>query len=385
MTPRERLLAAIYHEEPDYVPVSPRIILNDIYGCSCWMHHLKAGREFDYDPHIILGPQGPRASYLWYPFGPYDVKDVRVRIRVETPRHLVVYRKIETPVGTLTDKTRIARSQMWDPRIRAYYSPNPYKLEYLVKDEKDLEILQYLISKLYEAFPLSDKLPDYHEIKRYVGEDGLVEWAVYGPLDHVMVYSLENMMIAYYRDRKFLTRLLRILHKPVMAETEAALEAGVDVIFSPWYFCSMSVGWSPKMYRDLFVPLIKEQVDLVHSYGAIYNFYDDGKLMQTARMLKECGVDVLETLTPPPIGDVDLANLKKEIGDKVCLKGYIDLWYVIHEGTPKTIEEEVKKAIETAAPGGGFILGTSDSIRPGTPIENIKAYFKAGRKYGKWK
>jgi len=139
------------------------------------------------------------------------------------------------------------------------------------------------------------------------------------------------------------------------------------------------------MYKDLFAPYIKKQVDLTHEYGAIYNFYDDGKLMPVANILKDCGIDVLETLTPPPMGDVDLTKLKKEIGDKVCLKGYIDLWYVIHEGTPKSIEEEVKKAIEIAAPGGGFILGTSDSIRPGTPIENIRAYFRAARKYGKMK
>ena len=105
--------------------------------------------------------------------------------------------------------------------------------------------------------------------------------------------------------------------------------------------------------------------------------------MKVAKILKECGVDVLETLTPPPMGDANLAELKKEIGDSVCLKGYIDLWHVIHEGTPETIEKAVKEAIEIAAPGGGFILGTSDSIRPGTPIENIKAYFRAGRKYGK--
>ena len=74
MSSRERLLSAIFHEESDFVPVSPRIILNDIYECSCWMHLLRAGREFNFDPHIILGPQGPRARYLWYPFGPYEIK-----------------------------------------------------------------------------------------------------------------------------------------------------------------------------------------------------------------------------------------------------------------------------------------------------------------------
>ena len=262
MTKRERLIAAMRLEEPDYVPVSPRIMLDDIYGCNCWMHHLLAGREFDYDPHIILGPQGPRARYLWYPFGPFDLKDVKVKLNVETfPRETIVSRKFETPVGVLTDKTRLPRRGSWNPKVRAYYSPNPYKTEYLVKGPEDLDKLRYLISRLYEAYPPSNRLPDYHEVKKYVGEEGVVEYAVYGVIDHVMVYGSESMMIDYYRDKKFLKELLKILWEPVVIETEAALEAGVDVIFASWYVSSLSTGWSPKMYKELFAPLIKEQAD----------------------------------------------------------------------------------------------------------------------------
>ena len=38
--------------------------------------------------------------------------------------------------------------------------------------------------------------------------------------------------------------------------------------------------------------------------------------------------------------------------------------------------------MEVAAPGSGFIFGTSDSIREGTPRENVRTYFEAARKYG---
>ena len=43
MTSRERLLAAIRHEEPDRVPKAPRIhaYLLEYYGCSCWVQPLK--------------------------------------------------------------------------------------------------------------------------------------------------------------------------------------------------------------------------------------------------------------------------------------------------------------------------------------------------------
>jgi uroporphyrinogen decarboxylase len=54
------------------------------------------------------------------------------------------------------------------------------------------------------------------------------------------------------------------------------------------------------------------------------------------------------------MGDVDLAKVKKEIGNKMCLKGNIDLRYVIKMGTTELIEFKVKEAIRAAAPSGGL-------------------------------
>jgi uroporphyrinogen decarboxylase len=133
------------------------------------------------------------------------------------------------------------------------------------------------------------------------------------------------------------------------------------------------------------VPFIREHAALVHEYEGIYHIYDDGKMMQTLGDYVDAGADVVETLTPPPVGDVDLAEAKRLYGDRTCLKGYTDLLYVIKMGTPETIEQAVREAIEIAAPGGGFILGSSDSIREGTPVENVKAYFRAAHKHGDYR
>ena len=80
-------------------------------------------------------------------------------------------------------------------------------------------------------------------------------------------------------------RQIKGLGPAKIAQIRAALEAGVEVIFGSWYFTSISAGWSPELYRDLFVPLIREHVELTHSYGAYYDFYDDGKLAHTMAMI----------------------------------------------------------------------------------------------------
>ena len=101
-------------------------------------------------------------------------------------------------------------------------------------------------------------------------------------------------------------------------------------------------------------------------------------------LIADTGVDILETCTPPPVGDFDLALAKQKVGHKITIKGYIDLIYVVQQGAPDLIDRTIREAMEIAKPGGGFIIGSSDSFREGTPKENIAAYFKACKQYGKY-
>jgi len=41
----------------------------------------------------------------------------------------------------------------------------------------------------------------------------------------------------------------------------------VEGIFGSWYYNSLSSGWSPAIYRHVFIPQIREHVELTHSYG----------------------------------------------------------------------------------------------------------------------
>ena len=55
------------------------------------------------------------------------------------------------------------------------------------------------------------------------------------------------------------------------------LEAGAPLIFMSWHDWGVSGGWSPKIWRTAFKPLIKANVELVHSYDALYTYFDNGR------------------------------------------------------------------------------------------------------------
>ena len=155
------------------------------------------------------------------------------------------------------------------------------------------------------------------------------------------------------------------------------------MIVESWYNCSISAGWPPDVYREYFLPCVIEDAEIVHSYGAYFHFYDDGNIMPMLGDYKKINMDLMSTLCPPPMGDVNPVVVKDVLGSVSALTGFVDL-STIKFGKPDEIIEQVKYAIEILGKDGGYILGTSDSIRDGSPYENVKAFFDAGKKYGNY-
>jgi len=372
MTGRERILAAIRHEEPDRVPISPRISvwLMDEYGDAGLDTQLRELPDMDF--MFVVGE--PTPNYVYSTPAEYALSDVEVeQSRRDDGDCYIVERTFRTPAGEISDVTRVP------PARREYgMSPNPVKIEHLVKSGGDLPALHYV---------LPDVRTDYdhvHACAEQIGDRGFVMVCVRSALDHQAgdARGMENLMIDYYTDRALFDAVIDIFHRRSVQQTRAALEAGVEIIFGSWYYNSLSSGWSPAIFEEVFVPQIREHVELTHSYGALYDYYDDGKLADSMALIAGCGVDVLETCTPPPVGDFDLAEAKRTIGRTTTIKGYVDLLYVVKHGTPELVASTVREAMEIARPGGGFIIGSSDSFREGTPRENVETYFRACREYG---
>ena len=383
MTSRERLLAAARGGEVDKVPCSPRLgqalhILYDDYTSDPVDLALKAAGSggVNLDPHFNVPSDAPNVC-RGTGEDANGLENLRIRAEEKDAGDCTLVTRIfETPAGEMREVIKVPKPG------RAEYglAPCPAHLERALKGPEDLERLRYLIPDPsdYEAGRT------YHEMVERVGERGLVLVTIWSPFDYQISYLRDtaDIMLDYYTQRDFFDGYTRLWFDKMMLETKAVLEAGVKAIFGCWYFTSLSTGWSPEIFREIFLPMIKQHVALVHSYDAIYDYYDDGKCMGILDMIKEARVDVIETLTPPPMGDLDLLEAKRRIGDSVCLKGYVDLLYVLLKGSPEQVERTVKEAVEIAGPRG-FILGTCDSVREKTPRENLHAYFEAARKHGK--
>jgi hypothetical protein len=377
MTSRERLLAACRRQPVDTIPISPRLgqaVLHH-FGSNSSANALRLRTIYDFDPFIdVPGNEYPLANpYELYRHAP----GVNVTMKVEDRGAMrVVDRTIDTPDGSLHEVIHVPNPG----RSEFGLYPNPMTVEHMVKTRDDLPKLRHLLP------PVSPRLAtEYHGWEHVVGKEGVTRAHIYGPIDIQagMVMSVEELMVNYLTDRPFVDELIGMFWQQIMAQTKALLEEGVRFFFIPWFWHSLSVGWSPQIFREWFLPMITQQVALIHQYGGIADYYDDGKLMGILPFLAEAGVDLVETCTPPPVGDFDLAKAKAEFGDRLAFKGYVDLINELQKGTVEDVRRQVHEACTVGGKGGGFVLGTSDSMREGTPIENINAYFHYGREYGR--
>jgi uroporphyrinogen decarboxylase len=90
------------------------------------------------------------------------------------------------------------------------------------------------------------------------------------------------------------------------------------------------------------------------------------------------GLDGIQPIDP---SCMDMAKVKKQWGDRICLIGNVSN-ELLRSATTQEIEARVKELLRDAAPGGGFALGSGNSVPNWAKFENYMAMRAAGLKYG---
>jgi len=138
---------------------------------------------------------------------------------------------------------------------------------------------------------------------------------------------------------------------------------------------------SPKKFYEVLLPAYKIITDAIHERGGKIVLHTDGQITPLLDFIIDCGFDGLHSLEPT--AGVDIALVKKKVGDKLCLMGNIDIAHVLTYGTKEEVFDAVKYAIKVAGPGGGFIVSAAN-MHPTVKIPNLKWMVEATHKYGEY-
>lgn len=132
---------------------------------------------------------------------------------------------------------------------------------------------------------------------------------------------------------------------------------------------------STSMFREFVAPYIKEMVDRIHHLGGRALYHSCGMIWPLIPELIALGIDVLDPIQP--VGpEMRPESLKREFGDRLCFHGGIDMQELLPKGSPTQVEAEARRYCEVLGAGGGYILGPAHLFQPDVPPQNILAVYR---------
>jgi uroporphyrinogen decarboxylase len=195
--------------------------------------------------------------------------------------------------------------------------------------------------------------------------------------------AMEKLLLDYLIQPKLVHELARLSTDYYVEFHSMAIDAGAEVIALEGDLAfNTNTLMSPDQYAEFLAPYHTEIVDNVHGKGAKIFKHSDGNLWPILDMLLDCGFDGIHPIQPQCM---DIGQVKRHLAGRSCVMGNIDCMYVLCEGTAEEVETTVRDTIKAAAPGGGYIMSSSNSVHPGCKAENYIAMVHAARKYGEYK
>jgi uroporphyrinogen decarboxylase len=139
---------------------------------------------------------------------------------------------------------------------------------------------------------------------------------------------------------------------------------------------------SPSMFSEFVTPYLTKLTKGYRDMGFYVIKHTDGNIMPILDQLVESNPHALHSIDPQ--AGVDIAEVKRLIGDKVCLIGNVNCG-LLQTGTEDEVRESVRYSLKNGMPGGGYIFSTSNCIYTGMALERYELMLDIWRKEGIYK
>ncbi len=353
MNRRDRVLAAIRHEQTDYVPYNFHgsagvyAALRQYYGFQdnqqliefIGNHLVKVGSDFNVN--------------LW-------AQDIQVQ---SLPSGGPLVTSVDKQGGMHTDEFGCVWSRS---------GGTPYPVAYpLVKDPPELSSYKMPYPYHHGRFDAERKVVEQYKGKVFLfGKLGMAmferAWSIRG---------VEQLMMDMIMRPEFVEELFdRILYEWNLPIIDQLIALGVDgIYFADDWGSQTSMLFSPKLWRRMIKPRMAICYQRVTEKGLVVGQHSDGNVLDILPDLIEIGLDVFNPVDPAVY---DPCLLKQAFGDKLTLYGGINVKRTLPSGTPQQVRAEMLERADRLGLGGGYILQSSHTMLEDIPLTNLVAYIE---------
>jgi len=196
--------------------------------------------------------------------------------------------------------------------------------------------------------------------------------------------DLETGLIALKEDQARFQAIVEYFDEWCLTNVRAQIRMGKmeSIQISSPYAGSSFI--SPEVYQNLVFPSVKKISAAIKSEGARAYLHTCGHISDRLEWMAESGIDGIECMDPPPLGNVELKDAKTRVGNQIFLKGNIDSVNILLRGSAEDVEAAVRNCLSAAMERGGYILSTACSVAPAVPPERVKLLAELVDRYGRY-
>jgi len=381
MTSRERVLAAVNHEEPDRVPI--------VIGASN-ATGMKVAPYRGLQRLLGLGGED-RYIYDWPELGTI-LPDEPVLERLHSdvrgvfdafPAETIARNRARPPHSPFIDDWGSGQVEIEDGTW--------YPAVHPMADATTLDAI--------ERYPWPDmddptRVAHVRTAAAALATDGrhailATPWLLF-PFERAFaMQGLEQFLMNLAAEPEFAEALLRKIAERctvLMGHFLDELGDNVDIVkIGDDLGTEQSLLMSPAMYRRILKPIHADYIAFIKARTrAKVFFHTDGDVFDLLDDLVEIGVDILNPVQSGSGKLGNLAEVKRRYGTNLAFCGAIDTQRVLPSGTPDDVRAEVRRAIETLGPGGGYLLAAVHTVMNEVPPEHVLAMVDAALEFGRY-
>ncbi|MCP5088899.1 MAG: hypothetical protein GY952_19105 [Rhodobacteraceae bacterium] len=192
--------------------------------------------------------------------------------------------------------------------------------------------------------------------------------------------GMDKTMMAFVEDPDLVHGVMQEVTRFNKALMEEAAAIGADFFMVDGDICGNDFPlMAVESFREFVLPYKKQMLEHAHGLGRKIIKHSDGLVWSIMDDLIEAGFDGFHPVQPQCM---DLATTKAYLHERLCVFGNVDCLDLLVFGAPEEVREATRECIAQGAPGGGYVLCSSNSLHPGCKPENVIAMFRAAKEFG---
>ena len=226
-------------------------------------------------------------------------------------------------------------------------------------------------------------LRKFREVQAYL-PDGMKIIATSGKIFTMtwMLMGFDNFAVNLKLNPRFVARVVERVAQIQLSGLRQV--AAIPNVAAAWAVDDIAFGSGPMLsltdLRAHIFPWYEEFALICQDAGLCFFFHTDGVLWELMEDLISLGIDALHPIDPTCM---DIEEVKERVGDRLAIIGNISN-EILEVGTPEEVAELTRQRLRALAPGGGYCLGSGNSVPDWAQIGNYRTMIETGLRCGRY-